>query len=805
MKFLLGLDILKSVVNFFQTIKETLSLDYLLYIFVGLEILTIIVFAIVIRCSYEIKLTKAIDKINGYLYDKQYINESNLIEFNKLMKRVPKTLRYHWQQYMLNREKAPSEYMSVENCVDRPLKSSSVDANIKITKYLSVIYSVLAFILGCGWASNLEVFSTSVLLYIFAIPVIVLVLNYFFIIIVRLRKTANTSDLYQTFHIFNRFIDKAVSTMPNYVDFEVLFTAKEIKRGIPVLNEYIEKRQLQEQEEMRKARENAVQHELYNFEEAGEKGELVLERAMKETDIFVNMRNRLNTEIDQFEKEIDSLKRSFDNTTKDYLKKLQASKENSERLREQQEATTNRIENNYIRKQQADEIKKQQAIEKDQEDAQLRFNQEINNLTAEIEKRKEELANAKLNVEKSMLAEYKTFSNKIYAEIRNSVNKQVKEERDELIGSREQVARELEEAVSKIDALEVQNKTLVNKADQREAYIRAKVEQEKTDLQKQLVRMQEILKEKDKQIQLISSDYSVLENQSKQKPKKVAKAKNEEVKEFNVGPIHEDERFDENGNFFVDDKTYFDKEGKMHDENGRVFEKDGRLVEEANQPEIEKNDVEKTEDEIYEALKENLNFDVFNETKQEEDASEQQLPPQQVEEEQEQVEQVAEEETDKQPQEEVAEQVAEANEESSDGEQQLEQAEEAKPVVRRGRPRKQQTEQVEEKQPKKRGRPRKVENQQAEETQQKKRGRPKKVESQQVENKQPKKRGRPKKEQQVENKQPKKRGRPKKVNIDENLKLIEERLKEQNELLKKQQIALDKTVQNATNSTDKPE
>lgn len=68
----------------------------------------------------------------------------------------------------------------------------------------------------------------------------VLLLNYIFVIALDIRKAGNTSELYQTFHIFNRFIDKAVSTMPSYVDFEVLFTAKEIKRGIPVLNEYIE-------------------------------------------------------------------------------------------------------------------------------------------------------------------------------------------------------------------------------------------------------------------------------------------------------------------------------------------------------------------------------------------------------------------------------------------------------------------------------------------------------------------------------------------------------------------------------------
>ena len=112
---LLNVDIFQSVINFFETIKTNFSLEYLLYIFVGLEVLTIIVFSIVAHNVYEMRLTRAVDKINAYLYEVQYINESNLIEFNNMMKRVPKTLRYHWQQYMLNRDKAPSEYMSVVN------------------------------------------------------------------------------------------------------------------------------------------------------------------------------------------------------------------------------------------------------------------------------------------------------------------------------------------------------------------------------------------------------------------------------------------------------------------------------------------------------------------------------------------------------------------------------------------------------------------------------------------------------------------------------------------------------------------
>lgn len=835
---LLNVDIFQSIINFFETIKTNFSLEYLLYIFVGLEVLTIIVFSIVAHNVYEMRLTRAVDKINAYLYEVQYINESNLIEFNNMMKRVPKTLRYHWQQYMLNRDKAPSEYMSVVNCIDRPLKSSALSANIKVAKALSYIYAILSFIFACGFASSQTDIGTGVYIMIFAIPAMVLLLNYIFVIALDIRKASNTSELYQTFHIFNRFIDKAVSTMPSYVDFEVLFTAKEIKRGIPVLNEYIEKRQLQEQEEMKKARENAIQHEAYNFEEAGEKGELVLERAMKETEIFVSMRNRLNTEIDQFEKEIDSLKRSFENTSKDYQKKLQASKENTERLREQQEATTNRIESNYIRKQQADEIKKQQQIEKDQTDAQLKFNQSIDNLTAEITKRKEELEEGRLNVEKSMLAEYKTFSNKIYEEIRESVNERVKSEREELIGAREEVARELEKAMTQIDTLEMQNKVLVNKAAEREAYVKASVEKEKRELQEELVAKQEEINEKNKQIQLISSSYVAEIEKSNIEVKEeqpVEEIKIEEPKTDEFGG-----KYDDNGNYVYPNGSYYDPQGNYHDETGKVFDKDGVLIEDNSKPEevepkkeevqvqkpaqepveekTEEKPEEKTEEQTFEQVED---LTAFNNEEPVETSNEEPLE----EEPSENLEEASEEqETEGKPEgkrrgrprkEQTEEPVKPAGKRGRPRKEQTEEA--PKPAGKRGRPRKETEPQEPAEEPaKKRGRPRKEESvetvasaepakkrgrpkkeeaaQEVKEEPAKKRGRPKKEESEEPV-KPAGKRGRPKKEQTEEAPKPAgKRGRPKKLNIDENLKLIEERLKEQNRLLQEQQKALDKTV-----------
>ena len=71
---------------------------------------------------------------------------NNLIKDSK----SPKILRKHWQQFMLYRDKLPSEYISAYNCIDKPAKTSSFSANIKnfimiykvtaaVTAFLSII------------------------------------------------------------------------------------------------------------------------------------------------------------------------------------------------------------------------------------------------------------------------------------------------------------------------------------------------------------------------------------------------------------------------------------------------------------------------------------------------------------------------------------------------------------------------------------------------------------------------------------------------------------------------------------------
>ena len=274
------------------------------------------------------------------------------------------------------------------------------------------------------------------------------------------RQSANLSDLYQTFHIFQRLIDKAVTTMPEYVDFEVLFTKKEIAKGIPALNEYLEKRARQEQEELEKARRNAVDHEVYDFGSVDISGSLILDRAMKETEIYLSLRNRLLAEIQQVESQIDTLKKSYDNTQREIQRKMQTAKENIERIRMQQESSTNRIEGNYLKKQQDQEISKLTQLEKDNTEETYRFNQELEALTSEIDKKKAELEERRKYIEKAMLAEYKTYSTKVFKNLLKVANEKEKEERETLAETKDSYAQQIVELKDQVQELSYENTQL---------------------------------------------------------------------------------------------------------------------------------------------------------------------------------------------------------------------------------------------------------------------------------------------------------------------------------------------------------
>lgn len=426
-------NVFDKVSDFFNLITSEMGILYWSIGVLSLMIIAFVVLLVLTKKSYEVSLLASVEKLNRYFLSKPFINDDNLVEFNLKMKKVPKVLRTHWQMYMLNREDTPSAYINVDSCIDKPLRTSAIEKNMKNFGTLTILLVSLSLLVGFGavGASNLAV--TEVIFQSLIVPCLLVFLFTMFQIIMNAWKNAIYFDLYDTFPMFERNLNKAVSTLPPYVDYEILFTKKEIRDGIPVLQQYLEKRALLEQEELEKARMNAVACEEYDFAELGIDGSLVLERAMKETETFLSSKRRLQTECDQIEAEKENYKKNFESTSKEYQRKLAASRENLESLRQQQESSTNRIEANYIRKQQSDEIKKQQQIEKDSDEATAKYKEEQASLEEEINKRKEEIEEKRKFVEQAMLLEFKHYANVLYKRLADFAATQSNQKLEKLV------------------------------------------------------------------------------------------------------------------------------------------------------------------------------------------------------------------------------------------------------------------------------------------------------------------------------------------------------------------------------------
>ena len=529
------LDTVQTIWNFIQNlVSSILTVDRIFYIGVGFALLMIIFFFIKSSLSYEVKLARTVDRLNNWLGRNRNITASNLIEFNNLIKdrRAPKILRKHWQQFMLYRDKLPSEYMSAYNCIDKPSKTSSFSANIKNFNTIIITTAVITFFLNLiYYSAKSDTIVASISLSLLT-PVTILFIGVIASIVLRLMQNYNLASLYQTFHLFNRGIDNASATIPKYVDFEVLFTQKEIKEGIPVLGEYLEKRARQEQEELEEAQKNAVSHEEYDFASSGVDGSLVLERAMKESETYINAKQRLLSEIQQFESEITTLSRNYENTSKDFQRKLQASKENMERLRQQQEESTNRIEVNYIRKQQQDEVRKQEQLEKDLDDTTNKYNVEVNSLNEEIEKRRTQIEERRLKVQEAMDSEYQTFASKLHETIQSEIQKASEDDINKLNVEKDQYAQAIA--------------YLKNETDSKDEIIKAK-DQTIEELQNRIANMT---------------------------------ATTNNVQQADASQEEDDGGYyDDKGYYWFADNTYYDANGKYHDLEGNVYDEDGNLIE----------------------------------------------------------------------------------------------------------------------------------------------------------------------------------------------------------------------------------
>lgn len=406
------LDIVTGIVDFLGDIAPRITEDVLFIIAIAVEALIVLFFLIKSAFSYEACLNRTLDKVNFWLFERKVITEENIREFNDMLKaKGPKRLCYFWQQYILFREGNTSTYLSSENLVEKPLKTSSYNSNIKNLNIISIAWALIMAIFFIVLDPAGNVMTADVLAGAVFIVALIYLINLIFSIYLRARKNALLNSLYQSVSMFGRFMDNACVDLPSYIDYQILFTPQEIEKGQPVLREFLDFKARREKEEFNKAKQNDVDYEKYDFSSVGVNGSVVLDRAMKESELYLKKKEKMLVKIAQLESELDTRKKNFDNVQKDYQNKLQVSKENVDRLLQQQEETTNRIESNYLRKQQTQEIAKQEQLEQEFEQQRSRYLLEKNELEEEIKRNQQELDESKKNVEQVMLGEYQTFFN----------------------------------------------------------------------------------------------------------------------------------------------------------------------------------------------------------------------------------------------------------------------------------------------------------------------------------------------------------------------------------------------------------
>ena len=461
MRFLGALDIFNTLSDFLKEAARVISWEYLLYGGVGLTVLLILYMFIRTRHTYEIKLLKNINGLNKYFSKNPYINEDNIVEVNNKFKKVPQSFRYAWQQFMLNRDKLPSDYMNTLTCVDQPLKSSAHKNGAAVTTIFTYIIATVALFLGLAINYTFPVGDVFEGFFKIALtPTLALVLGQLFSIFLRARNAAITADIYNHFHTFESYINKACTTMPQYIDYEVLFTKKEIKDGIPVLQEYLEKRAMQEQKEKEDAELAGGNLEKFNFDDLGVENALLLERAMTESEKYFNVKRNLTDQINSKEAEMYNYQKSFDEVTKDFERKAQAVRESLKQLNEQLNATTVNIEANYIKKRYKEDQQKLQQLEKDYEIASIRFNKQQQDMQNEVASLRAEIDRRKADVERSMMAEGKSYANKIYGQI----NSAVVDQNQPILDEQENKIKEMEEKLANLSQQYEDTKIELNNA-----------------------------------------------------------------------------------------------------------------------------------------------------------------------------------------------------------------------------------------------------------------------------------------------------------------------------------------------------
>ncbi len=535
MSTLLSID--SSLRTFLNQITESVGFIGFLAIVAGIEFLFVALFVIKSVFSYEARLKRRLDKCNTWLFKNKKLDTNNIKAFNDIVKKGPKRFSYYWQQFILNREGGPAAYMTEENIISKPLKTSSWKNNARNLGIVTIVWSIVALIFGlasqAGQPLSFQAIAVSLVL-----PCISALIGTVAIIIIHGTRVLNLDDLYYLYNIFARFVTNACDELPPYIDFNLLFTPKQIEKGIPQIRQYYEEVARKAKEEF-EAAQRAEQNVLdFNFKDVGVDGALLLERAMKESEMYISSKNSTLSRIAQIEAEKDALKRNFETVQMDLQRKLQASKENIANLIEQQATTTNRFDIGRLRERQDKEVKRQEQLQADYDQEEARYLTKKDELEQEVE-RLSKIVDASLEkAEKGMEAEYETFFKKVMKSAYSIAENKVIQEKNALIEEKDKTEGELIIVQTQIKRLLDENVTL-----------RAKLEE------------------------LTAQTEQTAETQQEQPSGS----------------------YDAQGNFVYEDGSYHDTYGLFHDVDGKVYDMNGILVAE----EEKEKTAEEIETELY--------------------------------------------------------------------------------------------------------------------------------------------------------------------------------------------------------------
>ena len=156
------------------------------------------------------------EKINDYLEINPFVNDENIVEFNRLMKKIPRPMRYQWQKYMVNRTEKPSSFLNEENCINKPFRTSGYVQTMALVKYILISVSVLVFTFSLGALYTGSDKIGYVLLRSGIVPFIICFVGALFLMYLKARRGALMGDLYYNFSTMQKYIDRAVTNFPEF-------------------------------------------------------------------------------------------------------------------------------------------------------------------------------------------------------------------------------------------------------------------------------------------------------------------------------------------------------------------------------------------------------------------------------------------------------------------------------------------------------------------------------------------------------------------------------------------------------------